>query len=105
LNIWAAFAVRHADTETAREWGAHSVELIANPMKRLILTSMVAAFACVCAVQAGENTDKTKAACNDKSKAEQTKGCCAESACCAKETKARIVSKAPPKGAMLLVQR
>ena len=74
-------------------------------MKRLILTSMVAAFACAFAVQAGESAEKPKAACDGKSKAEQAKGCCVESACCAKETKARVVSKAPPKGAMLLVQR
>ena len=71
-------------------------------MKRLILTSIVAAFACVSAVQAGENTDKSKAACDDKAKSG-----CAASACCAKETKAkaRVVSKTLPKGAMLLVQR
>jgi len=87
------------------------VELTDTIMKRLILTSVVAAFACVSAMQAGEDCDKTKAAaCADKAKvaaAEQAKAGCAASACCAKETKAkaRVVSKTLPKGAMLLVQR
>ena len=63
---------------------------------------MLAAFAGVSAVQAGDNADKGKAA-----SADQAKATCAASACCAKETKAkaRVVSKTPPRGAMLLVQR
>ena len=84
------------------------MELTDIIMKRLILTSVVAAFACVSAVQAGENSDKSKDTCADKAKvaaAAQAKDGCAASACCAKETKARVVSKTLPKGAMLLVQR
>jgi len=67
-------------------------------MKRFILASIVAAFASVSAVQAGEDCDKAKAACADKAKV--------VSACCTKEAKAKVVAKkAPEKGATLLVMR
>jgi hypothetical protein len=75
-------------------------------MKRFILASVFAAFACALSVQAGEDCakacDKAKAAC-----CEEAKAATAASACCAKEkTKARVVfKKAPEKGAMLLVKR
>jgi hypothetical protein len=70
-------------------------------MKRIILTSVLAAFACALSLQAGEDCDKAKAACADKAKAD-----CATAACCAKEAKAKVViRKAPEKGAMLLVKR
>jgi len=62
-------------------------------MKRFILASIVAAFACVSAVQAGESSSKDKAS-------------CAASACCTKEAKAKVaLKKAPEKGATLLVMR
>ena len=62
-------------------------------MKRLIIASIVAAFACASAVQAGESPSKDKAG-------------CAASTCCSKEAKAEVaVKKAPEKGATLLVMR
>ena len=64
-------------------------------MKKFIALSLLAAFACVTAVQAGE--DK---ACTAKS------ACCAEkSACAAKAELAKAKARASEKGATLLVRR
>ena len=69
-------------------------------MKRFILASLLAAFACAVSVQAGE--DCCEKTC-DKAKA---KVASTASACCAKEAKAKVAArKAPEKGAMLLVRR
>lgn len=70
-------------------------------MKRIIFASIVTSFVCGLAAQAGEDCDKTKAACADKAKAG-----CETAACCAKQAKPKgVVKKAPEKGAMLLVRR
>jgi hypothetical protein len=61
-------------------------------MKRFILASVLAAFACALSVQAGEPDKacaKAKAACC----AEQAKAASTASDCCAKETKAKVIAK------------
>jgi len=63
-------------------------------MKKLLLCSIVAAFASVTAVQAGESTDKSKATCADSAKT----SCCASKAV-AKKADTSI------RGATLLVRR
>ena len=70
-------------------------------MKKFLLCSTLAAFACVAAVQAGEDCDKSKAACTDKAKS----ACAAKSACCT--TTKTVVKKADVsvKGATLLVRK
>ena len=67
-------------------------------MKTFLIASIVAAFACVSAVQAGENKDQ---AC-----AKST--CCAEKSACAAKAKADLAkarASASEKGAYLLVKR
>ena len=69
-------------------------------MKKLLLYSTLTAFACLGAVQAGENCDKNKTACAGKDSA----ACAGKSACCAEKV---MVKKADTsvKGATLLVRR
>jgi hypothetical protein len=66
-------------------------------MKKLLLASLVAAFACVSAVQAGEDCNKACAA---------KTACCAEKSACAKAAAlAKARAQAAEKGAWLLVKR
>ena len=65
-------------------------------MKTFLVASLLAAFACVSAVQAGED-------CQAKACAAKT-GCCAEQAC-AKAALAKARAQASEKGATLLVKR
>jgi hypothetical protein len=68
-------------------------------MKTLVIASIVAAFACVSAVQAGENKDQ---GCAGKS------SCCAEKSACAAQAKADLAkarAAASEKGAYQLVKR
>lgn len=78
---------------------------IEKTMKRFILASVLATFACALSVQAGEPDKacaKAKAACC----AELAKAASTASDCCAKETKAKVIAKrAPERGATLLVKR
>jgi hypothetical protein len=70
-------------------------------MKKIILTFIMVAFGFGLSLQAGEDSGKAKGACADTAKAG-----CEASACCAKEAKAKVVTrKSPEKGAMLLVKR
>jgi hypothetical protein len=67
-------------------------------MKKLLLGTTLAAFACLSAVQAGENCcDKNKTACLGKD-------CSAKSAGCAQKTMAKKADLSV-KGATLLVRR
>jgi hypothetical protein len=73
-----------------------------KPMKKALILSIVAAFACLSAAQAGE-TCKDKAACADKAKA----ACCEsnKSACSAGSAKKFVTAKPAEKGATLLVRK
>jgi hypothetical protein len=67
-------------------------------MKTLIIASIVAAFACVSAVQAGENKEQACA----------KSACCAEKSACAAKAKADLAkakAAASEKGAYQLVRR
>ena len=67
-------------------------------MKKLLLSTIIAAFACVSAVQAGENCNAKT--CPDAAKAkgtvcsEQAKGCPESGGCCAEKAKAAGLTKA-----------
>jgi hypothetical protein len=63
-------------------------------MKKLLLCSLIAAFASVTAVQAGESSDKGKGTCAD----------AAKSSCCAGKVAARKADVSV-RGATLLVRR
>jgi len=63
-------------------------------MKKLLLCSIVAAFASVTAVQAGESSDKAKSSCSESAK----------SSCCASKAVAKKADTSV-RGATLLVRR
>ena len=63
-------------------------------MKKLLLCSIVAAFASVTAAQAGEGTDKAKSSCSESAK----------SSCCASKAVAKKADTSV-RGATLLVRR
>jgi hypothetical protein len=73
-----------------------------RPMKKLLLGSLLAAFASVSAVQAGEDTTKAKAAAptvKAASSCEAKSGCCADKAVVAKKADVSV------RGATLLVRK